>query len=138
MPQRCRDLGLLPQCLPVLEIPDCASALLMLAGTSLTMTVGSVVTAAQVAMLGGQWRPAEDAEESEALNTAGTGQQPKRKGPSRAMPVSDFLAKGEGGSLLPRNKQDRKDKEKEKRSKGQSSVHGWKSEAEMVLRQQYD
>ena len=34
--------------------------------------------------------------------------------------------------------QDRKDKEKDKRSRGQSSIGAWKSEAEMVLRQQYD
>lgn len=88
-------------------------------------------------MLGGQWRPSEDAESAEILQL-GPGDPSKKRGPSRAMPVSDFLAKGAGGSLLPRNKQDRKDKEKEKRAKGQSSVHGWKSEAEMVLRQQYD
>lgn len=30
------------------------------------------------------------------------------------------------------------DKEKEKRMKGQSAIGSWKSEAEMVLRQQYD
>ena len=34
--------------------------------------------------------------------------------------------------------QDRKDKEKEKRGKGQSAIGSWKTEAEMVLRQQYD
>lgn len=34
--------------------------------------------------------------------------------------------------------QDRKDKEKDKRARGQSSIGAWKSEAEMVLRQQYD
>ena len=95
------------------------------------------VTAAQVAMLGGQWKPSAEAEAEDDLLPSVT-TAAKKKGPSRAMPVSDFLAKGEGGSLLPRNKQDRKDKEKEKRQKGQSSVHGWKSEAEMVLRQQYD
>lgn len=39
-----------------------------------------------------------------------------------------------GGAALPRARQDRKDKEKEKRGKGQSSVSHWKSEAEMVLR----
>ena len=96
---------------------------------------GHVVTAAQVAMLGGQWRPSADAPPEEAEDN---GPSKARKGPTRAMPVSDFLAKGEGGSALPRNRQDRRDKEKEKRAKGQSSVHGWKSEAEMVLRQQYD
>jgi hypothetical protein len=34
--------------------------------------------------------------------------------------------------------QERKDKEKDKRMRGQSSVNVWKSEAEMLLRQQYD
>lgn len=43
-----------------------------------------------------------------------------------------------GGALLPRKKQDRKDKEKAKRQLGQSSIGSWKTEAEMVLRQQYD
>jgi hypothetical protein len=36
------------------------------------------------------------------------------------------------------NMQDRKDREKEKRDKGQSTHSTWKSEAEMLLRQQYD
>lgn len=36
------------------------------------------------------------------------------------------------------HRQDRKDKEKEKRMKGQSTHKEWKSEAEMMLRQQYD
>ena len=35
-------------------------------------------------------------------------------------------------------RQDRKDKEKEKRMRGQSTHAAWKSEAEMALRQQYD
>ncbi len=35
-------------------------------------------------------------------------------------------------------RQDRRDKEKDKRAKGQSSHQEWKTEAEMVLRQQYD
>ncbi len=55
-----------------------------------------------------------------------------------AMGVSEFLDKGVGGAALPRRRADRKDKEKSKRSLGQSSVGEWKSEAEMVLRQQYD
>lgn len=91
------------------------------------------MTAAQVAMLGGQWRPSEGGDvgwEAAAQN--------QKKGASRAMPVSDFLAKGDGGSLLPRNRQDRRDKERDKRARGQSAIHGWKTEAEMVLRQQYD
>lgn len=54
------------------------------------------------------------------------------------MGVSEFLDKGVGGAALPRQRADRKDKEKSKRSLGQSSIGEWKSEAEMVLRQQYD
>lgn len=54
------------------------------------------------------------------------------------MGVQDFLEKGLGGAQLPRKKQDRKDMEKSKRERGQSSHAQWKSEAEMVLRQQYD
>ena len=54
------------------------------------------------------------------------------------MGVTDFLDKGHGGAQLPRKKQDRKDMEKSKRERGQSSHSAWKSEAEMVLRQQYD
>ena len=37
-----------------------------------------------------------------------------------------------------RTLQERRVKEKDKRMRGQSSVNHWKSEAEMVLRQQYD
>ena len=37
-----------------------------------------------------------------------------------------------------RRRQDRKEKEREKRMKGQSSHREWKSEAEMLMRQQYD
>ena len=54
------------------------------------------------------------------------------------MGVQDFLDKGPGGAQLPRKKQDRKDMEKSKRERGQSSHAAWKSEAEMVLRQHYD
>eukprot|EP00892_Ulva_mutabilis_P008375 jgi/Ulvmu1/590/UM001_0598.1 len=56
---------------------------------------------------------------------------------TKAMPVQDFLAGG-SGPQLPRHKQDRKVKEKSKRALGQSSHSHWKSEAEMVLRQQFD
>ena len=58
--------------------------------------------------------------------------------PTKPMDVEDFLSQGLGSAQLPRRKQERKDKEKSKRTLGQSSVHGWKSETEMVLRQQYD
>ena len=60
--------------------------------------------------------------------------------PSAAMGVGDFLAKGPGGALLPRKKQDRMEAEKRKRMNAQNGRDSreWKSEAEMVLRQQYD
>ena len=64
-----------------------------------------VVTAAQVAMLGGQWRPTADEEAGADEDEAPA---KKAKGPSKAMPVADFLAKGDAGTLLPRTKQDRR------------------------------
>jgi len=55
---------------------------------------------------------------------------------SAAVAVEDMLA---NPSLnAPRQKQERKDREKVKRERGQSAITSWKSEAEMVLRQQYD
>ncbi|MEW5298446.1 MAG: hypothetical protein WDW36_001569 [Sanguina aurantia] len=70
----------------------------------------------------------------------GDASQGKRdRGPStKPMPVSEFMDKGAGGAQLPRRAQDRKDKEKLKREAGQSVHASWKTEAEMVLRQQYD
>ncbi len=58
--------------------------------------------------------------------------------PSKALPVAEFLNSKGGAALLPRKAQDRRDKEKDKRMKGQSAIGSWKSEAEMVLRQQFD
>ena len=58
------------------------------------------------------------------------------KGATHPMSVEDFV--GKGGASLPRKRQERKDKEKAKRMRGQSSHDTWKSEAEMALRQQYD
>jgi hypothetical protein len=58
--------------------------------------------------------------------------------PSAAMGVSDFLNKGVGAAKLPRKEQARAEKEKKKRALGQSAIGTWKTEAEMVLRQQYD
>jgi hypothetical protein len=55
---------------------------------------------------------------------------------SHAMPVEEALANP--SLTLPRKAQDRKEREKSKRERGQSSISTWKSEAEMVLRQQYD
>lgn len=62
----------------------------------------------------------------------------RSKESSAAMPVQKFMEKGVGGALLPRKGQDRRDKEKRKRELGQSSIGNWKTETEMVMRQQYD
>jgi hypothetical protein len=74
---------------------------------------------------------------ADAGNDSGGDVKGPRK-PSKAMGVNDFLDKGVGGALLPRKAQDRKEKEKKKRAAGQSAIGSWKTEAEMVLRQQYD
>lgn len=91
---------------------------------------------------GGQWASSADAMEEGSKRQGPqpapqTDANPKRKSTS-AMGVQEFLDKGHGGAQLPRKKQDRKDMEKSKRERGQSSHAAWKSEAEMVLRQQYD
>ncbi|KAG2500810.1 hypothetical protein HYH03_001572 [Edaphochlamys debaryana] len=75
-------------------------------------------TAAQIAMMGGKVAAPKEG--------------------AKPMEVNEFLAKGHGAAKLPRKNEDRKDKEKEKRMKGQSTHSHWKSEAEMVLRQQFD
>ena len=66
-------------------------------------------------------------------------QKDKAKGAraTHATTVEDALAEP-SATQLPRHKQDRKNKEKSKRAMGQSSHSQWKSEAEMVLRQQFD
>ncbi|EFJ50709.1 hypothetical protein VOLCADRAFT_88506 [Volvox carteri f. nagariensis] len=79
-------------------------------------------TAAQIAMMGGNV----------------DGMSRAAGGPTKPMEVSEFLNKGLGAAQLPRRTQDRKDKEKQKRTRGQSTHSHWKSEAEMVLRQQFD
>jgi hypothetical protein len=96
-------------------------------------------TVLQIAMMGGKV-PVSQAQEEEAAGAQGAGELkgPKAPTPSKAMGVDEFLEKGVGGALLPRKQQDRKEKEKKKRSLGQSSIGSWKTEAEMVLRQQYD
>lgn len=68
----------------------------------------------------------------------GVGPARVKGGSQKAMPVDKFLEGGVGGRQLPRKRQDTKDKEKQKRMRGQSSHAEWKSEAEMMLRQQYD
>eukprot|EP00890_Picochlorum_soloecismus_P002375 jgi/Picsp_1/3138/NSC_05978-R1_protein len=68
----------------------------------------------------------------------GVGPARVRGGSQKAMPVDKFIEGGVGGRQLPRKRQETKDKEKQKRMKGQSSHAEWKSEAEMMLRQQYD
>lgn len=61
----------------------------------------------------------------------------KNSKPTHATTVQDALAEP-SAAQLPRQKQERKNKEKSKRVMGQSSHSHWKSEAEMVLRQQFD
>jgi len=89
--------------------------------------------ALQIAMMGGNVEHMLDGS-SEAV----AGGKAARGPAAKPMPVTDFLDKGVGGAQLPRKQQDRKDKEKLKRAAGQSTHSQWKSEAEMVLRQQYD
>lgn len=85
----------------------------------------------QIAMMGGNVEQLLQEEQEHGGKAA--------RGPAtKPMPVNDFLDKGLGGAQLPRKQQDRKDKEKLKRAAGQSTHAQWKSEAEMVLRQQYD
>lgn len=101
-----------------------------------------LITAAQIAMLGGQWKPSADDGTDGGPAPLGpslpTHMQQRVGKPSKPMAVSDFLDKGVGGAQLPRRRQERKDKEKSKRQLGQSAIGSWKSEAEMALRQQYD
>ena len=84
----------------------------------------------------------------DALAMAVLGAAPKptlgerqRRPASGAMDVGEFLAKGPG-VLAPRKRggNDRMDAERRKRQAGQNGRDSveWKSEAEMVLRQQYD
>eukprot|EP00887_Chlorella_sp_A99_P000065 scaffold16.g65.t1 len=105
------------------------------------------VSAAAIAMLGGT--AGEGREDGGAAPAGGPGAaRPPPGGPGQqhgvkgratpAMAVDKFMEKGVGGAQLPRKRQDRKEKEKEKRMRGQSTHAAWKSEAEMVLRQQYD
>ncbi|GAX84918.1 hypothetical protein CEUSTIGMA_g12339.t1 [Chlamydomonas eustigma] len=89
-------------------------------------------SATTIALLGG--KVAGGAPEKQPAAGAAASRGPATK----PMEVSEFLNKGIGAAALPRRAQDRKDKEKEKRSKGQSAIGSWKTEAEMVLRQQYD
>lgn len=111
-----------------------------------------IVTAAQVALMGGHWKPSggdddinDDGRDTGQLGAPSAALPPgdrtarsTRKSATKPMPVSDFLDRGIGGAALPRSRGDRKDREKDKRGKGQSTASHWKSEAEMVLRQQYD
>lgn len=59
------------------------------------------------------------------------------KKPVNPMGINDFMDQV-GTASLPRRNTGRRDKEKEKRAKGQSAIGNWKTEAEMVLRQQFD
>lgn len=89
-------------------------------------------TAAQIAMMGG------NAEQLLQEQQEQQGGKAARGPATKPMAVTEFLDKGLGGAVLPRKQQDRKDKEKLKRAAGQSTHAQWKTEAEMVLRQQYD
>lgn len=80
---------------------------------------GPQVSLAQIALLGGNI--------DKSKSGSGVG------GASRALPVDEFLVGKGGNAQTPRKGQDRRDKEKEKRIKGQSAIGSWKSEAEMVL-----
>lgn len=77
---------------------------------------------------------AEGEQEGGRGGNRGTGQGKRRD-------MEDFLAKGEGGAMLPRKRQDKREREKQKRQKGQhgrEDAFRWKSEQEMALRQQVD
>jgi hypothetical protein len=82
----------------------------------------------------GEAAPDQPAEDDGSAQGAAKAKRGKASG---SMDVTDFLSKG-GGAQLPRSQQAKKDREREKRMKGQSSHQVWKSEAEMVLRQQFD
>eukprot|EP00884_Botryococcus_braunii_P014373 jgi/Botrbrau1/22937/Bobra.0030s0014.1 len=99
-----------------------------------------IVTAAQVAMLGGQWRPSESSGEVEQQGrNMGPSLPPSEKDKARratkAMPVAEALA---SGAALPRRHQSLKEKQKAKADQGRRATGEWKSEAFMILRQQYD
>jgi hypothetical protein len=87
-------------------------------------------------MLGGKVPAAAAAAAEDAAGAPGPRRE--RGKATQAMPVSDFMDRGLGGAQLPRKQQDRKDREKQKRVKGQSTHAEWKPEAWMVMRQQYD
>jgi hypothetical protein len=91
----------------------------------------------QMAMMGGSMGDVAPDQLPDGGTRAQTDCKAKRGKPSKAMAVQDFLAKGDGAQL-PRQQQAKKDREKSKRMLGQSSHKVWKSEAEMVLRQQFD
>lgn len=59
----------------------------------------------------------------------------KGKGGAKSIPTEEFVAKG---GKLPRKTDQAKDKEKNRRAKGQSTFDRWKSEEEFALRQNFD
>jgi hypothetical protein len=100
--------------------------------------LADIVLEVQIAMMGGSMGDTAPGQGSDAEAGSGAGTKAAQRGaPSKAMGVQEFLAKG-GGAQLPRQQQAKKEREKSKRMRGQSSHQVWKSEAEMVLRQQYD
>jgi len=75
----------------------------------------------------------------EEAAAAAAEKEPEDRAPRRPTPAVPLeKAAANPHSSLPRREQERKDREKLKREKGQSSHASWKSEAEMVLRQQFD
>ena len=97
----------------------------------------SAEEAAKRAALSALRREAEAAEAAlAATQEAENAAAPRRDFKSKAVAVSDAMANP--ALNLPRDKQERKDRERAKRERGQSAIGSWKSEAEMVLRQQYD
>ena len=61
---------------------------------------------------------------------------PRVRRPTAA--VTREAAAANPAAALPRREQEHKDRERAKRDKGQSTHASWKTEAEMVMRQQYD
>lgn len=97
----------------------------------------------QVAMLGGQWKPSSEAEtaggpEGARLVVPARPQgeaKDRLKRATKAMPVAEALA---SGAALPRRQQGLKERQKAKAEQGKRATGEWKSEAFMILRQQYD
>lgn len=100
-------------------------------GHNLPRLVQSTVGSAPVA-----YTEAEQASRAQLTSLRQERARADRGRSSQAILVEDAMANP--SMTLPRKAQDRKDRERSKRERGQSAISTWKSEAEMVLRQQYD